>query len=113
MAADSYGTAHLYGVSGTISTATVLSTSFDEERRNQDETANESGIVIERRYDDTHTTGTITIRIQAGYTIPSAGDTIAYDSTTYEITGVGRTQEQRGMREVTIAVLKSEGITYA
>ena len=112
MAINDHGTAHLYGVSGTITNATVISTSFEHERVNAATTEDESGNQIERRYDDTHDRGSITLRIQSAYTIPTAGATITYDSLEYEITSVSEPQEQKGFREITVNVLKSEFITY-
>lgn len=113
MAEDSFGTAHVWGVAGSVSSATVIAFNVDSERVNTGTVEDEDGNQIERRYDDTHDRGTITLRYQSGYSIPSAGDTITYDSSTYEITNVGQAQVNRGMREITLSILKSEFISYS
>lgn len=113
MAAKTKGIAHLYGITGTISNATVLSVSFKDSHKLEDATVDESGVEIERRYDDEQTEGTITIRIRSGYTIPTVGSNLTYESATYEITSVDRTQEAKGFRTVVLSVKKSEGISYA
>lgn len=113
MPATVKGTAHLYGISGTIANATVLSVNFKDAHKLEDATTDENGVEIERRYDDVQTEGTITIRIRSGYTVPTIGSNITYDAATYEITGIDRAQEAKGFRTVVINVKKSAGITYA
>ena len=112
MAATTYGTAHLYGVSLTVLNATVLDFKIDEECANTDNTLDETGKVIERRYDDKTKTGSITLRIRTAYTIPTPGESVVFETVTYEITKVGRTQQQKGFRTVELSIMRSEGITY-
>jgi hypothetical protein len=107
-----YGTAHLYGVSGTIANVTVLSADFSQKNLIEDTTENESGQVIERRYDDLQDEGTITVKIRTAYTIPTAGATLVYETITYEITEVGKKQVNKGFRTVELKVKKSEHISY-
>lgn len=111
MAAKDYGTAHLYGIAGTISNASVQDFSLDEELANKATTEDENGNVIERRSDDNTKTGSITIKIRSLYTIPSAGDILTYDSVKYEITKVGRVQKNKDFRLVTLSIVTSEGVT--
>lgn len=106
-----YGTAHLYGVSGTITNATVLSFSLDHSHGVDDNTVNESGQMIERRYDDIIQEGTITLRIQATYTIPAIGTVLVYETIRYEITGLTNAQEAQGFRTITFRIKRSEYIT--
>lgn len=112
MAAKVFGTAHLYGVSGTISNATVTDFKNKSSLKNTAETQNESGNEIERRRDDQHNEATITIKIRTGYTIPEPGSTLVYETVTWEIVDVEKVQNNRGHRLVTLNLLNSEFVTY-
>lgn len=112
MAATVKGTAHLYGVSGTVSNATVLSFRRKKTTANNAETTDENGNIIERRYDDQTVEATITIRPRSGYTEPEVGGTIAYAGVTYEITDVEESQQAKSHREFVLNIKKSEGISY-
>ncbi|MCM8526670.1 MAG: hypothetical protein NE327_09155 [Lentisphaeraceae bacterium] len=113
MAAKTFGTVHLYGVNGTHSDATVLSVNKTKNHALEDQTENESGVVIERRYDDETEEITLTCRFQSGYTSPSIGTTFAYDGTTYEVTQVANSEENKGYRTEEISGKKSEGVSYS
>lgn len=112
MAATILGEAHLYGVAGTVTNATVLSFRDKQSCKNTAETMDESGNEIERRYDDLHTEATLTIRLQASYTRPAPGSTITYDSVVYEVVDTEKNTVQKGFRELTLNVKKSAGISY-
>jgi hypothetical protein len=112
MAATVLGTAHLYGVSGTVTNATVLSFSQRTFAANTAQTEDESGNVIERRYDDTTNEATITIRLRTAYTPPTIGSTITYSTVTYEVVDIERSEQNKGFREMTINLIKSAGISY-
>lgn len=115
--ATTFGTVHLYGISGTITNATVVSTDFTEEHLNQAATVDENGNQIERRYDDLGHSGSITIRLQSGYTIPAAATQLSWNdgqtTSTYEITSLGKAQEAQGHRQVTLNVRRSANIAYS
>jgi len=113
MAATILGTAHLYGVSGTVTNATVLSFRDKQSCKNVSETLDESGKEIERRYDDLQTEATLVVRTRSSYSRPTPGSTVVYDSVTYEVVDTEKNTVQKGFREVTLNVKKSEGITYA
>lgn len=113
MAAVVNGTAHLFGISGTVSNATVLEFSLDDEFANKAQTENESGNVIERRSDDITKTGSITIKIRSGYSIPTVGSNLSYDSVAYEITKVGRAQKNKDFRTVTLGIITSEFVSLS
>lgn len=112
MAAKTFGIAHLYGVSGTITNATVMSVNFSDSHGVEDATVDESGIEIERRYDDVRTEGTITLKLRSTYTMPTVGTTFVWKTVTYEITKIDKPEEAKGYRTITVTVKKSEGITY-
>lgn len=113
MAATVLGTAHLYGVEGTITNATVLK--FDDKlsAKNTATTADEDGNEIERRYDDFHNDASITLRMRSGYSIPNPGTTLTYNSVTYEVVDASKSTQNKGFREVTLTIKKSAEITYS
>lgn len=110
---NDYGLAHLYGISGSIANATVLAFKETGKCANVDKTDNEQGNCVERRYDDLTYDADITIRMRSGYTIPTAGTTLTYESVTYEITEVGRTQVNKGFRTIELKLTRSANITYS
>lgn len=107
----SYGTALLYGVSATITSAKVLDFSLDTTPAYVAEAMNESGNVITRRYDDNTNEGSISLMFLSDYVLPTAGATMAYDSVTYEVTKVGRRSTQRGFRTLELSIKSSANIT--
>ena len=113
MAATVLGTAHLYGVEGTQSNATVLK--FDDKlsAANVASTEDESGNVIERRYDDFTNDASITVRMRTSFSIPNPGSTLTYNSITYEVVDVAKTTQNKGFRECTINLKKSANISYS
>lgn len=113
MAAVVNGTAHLFGISGTVSNATVLDFSQDDEFANKTTTENETGNVIERRSDDITKTASITLKIRSGYSIPAVGTNLTYDAVVYEITKVGRVQKNKEHRTVQLSLITSEFVTLS
>jgi hypothetical protein len=106
-----HGTAHVFGVAGTITTATVQSFSLDEDEQNKTNTLNESGNEIERRRDDKIQSGTITLRYQSGYAIAASGDVITYDSVNYEVDTVGNSETNNAHVVVTYSIKTTEYVT--
>lgn len=113
MAATVLGTAHLYGVEGTVSNATVLKFDVKTSFKNQGTTEDESGNEIERRYDDIHNDATITLRLRSAYTVPTLGTTITYNSIVYEIVEHTKNTVNKGFRELTMTIKKSAGVAYS
>jgi len=116
MASSTKGTAHLHGISGgvaVITTATVISFSIDKEHANKLVTVNEIGNKIEDTRDDLTSTGTITLKIRSGYTVAAAFSTISYNSVTYQINKVGRTEQAADFTIVTYDIETSEYITLS
>lgn len=115
--ATTLGTVHLYGISGTITNATVVSTDLTDEHLNQATSVDENGNQIERRYDDLGESGSITIRMKNGYSIPNVATTLSWNNgqatNTYEITSIGKTQEASGHRQVTLNVMRSANVSYS
>lgn len=103
MAAKNFGTIHLYGIqagTGAVTNATVLGFTKNESHAVEEETANESGQVIELRLDDVRVDATIRLRMQALYTETAIGLTLTYDSVVYIIVSKGRSEENRGFAEL-------------
>lgn len=100
MAAKNFGTVHVYGIGGTVASATVQSFSKNENHALEDETIDESGHVIEVLLDDVRVEATITLRIQSIYSESAIGGTLAYDGTTYIIISKGRSEENKGFTTV-------------
>lgn len=107
-----YGTAHLYGISGSIANATVTAFKLTEKHLNQDHVEDEAGHEIERRYDDLGHDADITLRIRSAYTIPVAASTLVYETATYEVVEVGQSQVGRGYRTLDLKLKNSANITY-
>lgn len=108
MAAKTFGVAHLYGVSGRITNATVLSFTNDETHLQEDTTIDEDGRKIEDRFDDVANEATIVIRMRAAYTKPAIGTILVYDTVSYIITSISRAEEVKGYRTLTIKIRNSE-----
>lgn len=111
MAAVTRGTAHLYGIDGTISGATVQDFKQKDQHQNTDSTVDESGNEIERRYDDLAKEATITLKIQSGYSIPTVASTLSYKSITWEIVSIEKVETAKGFRMVTLNLKKTEYVT--
>lgn len=116
MAATVKGTAHLFGIIAgvaAITNATVVGFDITDQHNNRAQTVNELGNQIEDRFDDLHKTGTITIRIQSGYTVPAAATVITYNSVAYLITSVQRQESSTDFVQITFNIEKKEYISLA
>lgn len=113
MAAVVKGTAHLYGIAGTQSNATVLNFREKLNTANNATTENESGNIIERRYDDITKEASITLRQRTSWTAPAVGDQLTYNSVIYIVVDVEKSETNKGFRESTLNLITSEGITLS
>ena len=113
MAATIKGTAHLYGVEGTYSSATVESFDVKTSCKVVAGTEDENGVEIERRYDDIHNDATMVIRLRSGATIPTVGSTVTYNSITYEVVDHSKATKNKDFRRLTLTLKKSEGVSYS
>ena len=111
MASITHGTAHVFGVAGTVTDTTVQSFNVTGDHQLKTNTLDEQGREIERRRDDETQTGSITLRIQTGYTLPTVGSIIAYDSVNYEVDTVDRAETNGDYVAVTLSIKTSEYIT--
>jgi hypothetical protein len=116
MAATVKGTAHLFGISAgvaSITKATVVSFDTTKQHNNRAQTVNEEGNQIEDRFDDLHETGSITIRIQTGYTEPAAASVLTYDEVAYLITSVQRQESSSDFVQLTLTIEKKANISLS
>jgi len=116
MALTTKGTAHLYGIVGgvaIVTNATVLSFSLTKANANVNQTKNEIGNEIERRYDDLHEDGSITLRPRSGFTALVPGANYTYNSVMFEIVSEAREEANEGFVSLTYAIKKSEYITLS
>ena len=113
MALTTLGTAHVYGISGTIANAAVQSFSIKKDFQNRSSTLDESGNEIERRMDDTIAEGSITIRFTSAYTEPVPGATLSYDTVTYEIVSVDLAETNNGHAQYTLSIKTTENVSLA
>jgi hypothetical protein len=111
MAAVVKGIAHLFGAAGTVTNATVLSFRDALSPALSEFTEDENGVVIEHRMDDRTNDASITIRQKSGYTAPAIGDALTYNAVAYYVVSVERSEQNKGFREITLTLRKSEGIT--
>jgi len=110
------GTPHLYGISGgvgVIADCTVISFDLDSEHANKGETVDEIGNLIEERYDDLTSTGTITLRPRAAFTPLTLGGAYTYNTVAFTVISEGRKEQQKGFISLTYKIKKSEFITPA
>jgi hypothetical protein len=119
MAASSKGTAHFFGIGGTITNATIVSINTSKSFELNETTEDESGVTIETHRDNRVFTASVTLRMKSGYTFPDIGDTLALaglDDTdfnkTYEITEKGQVYQNNQHVEQTLELVHHEGITY-
>lgn len=114
MAAVTKGTAHVYGVQGSVTGGTVQSFSRKKSFQNTASTVDEDGNEIERRSDDLLTEATIELKIKtSGYTDIAPGATLTYDSVAYEVISNDRKEEAKGHTIVTLTVKTSEYVSLA
>ena len=111
MSTITHGVSHIFGIEGTITDATVQSFNVTGDHQLKTNTLDEMGREIERRRDDETQTGSITLRIQTGYTLPTVGSIIAYNSVNYEVDTVDRAETNGDYVAITLAIKTSEYVT--
>tara|TARA_R110000868_G_scaffold56322_5_gene174335 strand:+ start:111 stop:461 length:351 start_codon:yes stop_codon:yes gene_type:complete len=115
MSLTTKGTPHLYGIQGGIAimtNCTVISFSLTKANKNTGETQDEIGNEIERRYDDLHQDGSITIRPRTGFTSLVPGANYTYDGVEFEVVSEGNEEQNQGFVALTYTIKKSEYVAY-
>ena len=114
MAAVELGTAHLFGIQagvGAVTNATVYSFSTTKSFQNDTSVVNEIGNQTLHRGDDEIIEGSISLRIQAGYSEPALFSTLSYDGESYYITSVDNAESNTDYVNLTLSIRQAEYIT--
>ena len=108
-----HGTAYLYGVSGSITSAAVQSFQIKDEHQNNTTVMDENGNEVTNRHDDLVTEGTIVLKHLTLYT-PSAAETVlTYETIKYRVTSIDKNQVNNDFREITYSIKTTENVTLA
>lgn len=113
MAAKSFGTVFLYGITGTLTNGAVQSFKLKSEQKNTATTDDEFGNEIERRRDDNHDEATIEFKYRSTYTIPNTSDILVYESASWELVTVDRNEGGKTHRMLSLSIKKSQYINSA
>lgn len=113
MATVTKGTAHIYGISGTVTGLTVQSYSVGKSFANADEVTNAAGVVIAVRYSDERTSLTVEGLVPSSYTA-SIGDNLSFTGNglafSGHITAITESGEAKGFMRISITAVDFEGI---
>jgi hypothetical protein len=116
MATKTQGTAHIYGIAGTVSGLTVQSYTTSKSYANADEVVDGTGVVKTVRYSDERTNLTVEGLVPSSFTaaIGSAlaftGNGLAFSG---HITQVEERGESKGFMRISVTAVQYEGITSA
>lgn len=89
------GTAHIYGINGTVTGLTVQSYTVTESFANADEVTDSSGYVICVRYSDKRTALTVEGLVPTSYSA-NIGDSLSFTGNGIAFTGHITQKEERG-----------------
>jgi hypothetical protein len=113
MATITKGTAHIYGISGSVTGLTVQSYSVGKSFANADEVTNSAGVVIAVRYSDERTSLTVEGLVPSSYTA-SIGDNLSFTGNglafSGHITAITESGEAKGFMRISITAVDFEGI---
>ena len=114
MATVTKGTAHIYGISGTVTGLTVQSYSVGKSFANADEVTDKNGLVIAVRYSDERTSLTVEGLVPSGYTA-RLGDNLSFTGNGIAFTGhivsIEERGEAKGFMRISITGQDFEGIS--
>jgi hypothetical protein len=107
------GTAHIYGINGSITGLTVQSYSVGKSFANADEVTDKNGVVIGVRYSDERTTLSVEGLVPSGYTA-NIGDNLTFTGNGIAFSGHIQSIEERGEAKgymrISITGIDYEGI---
>lgn len=113
MATTQKGTAHIFGINGSVTGLTVQSYSVGKSFANADEVTNAQGVVIGVRYSDERTTLSVEGLVPSSYTA-SVGDNLTFTgngiSFSGHITQIEERGEAKGYMRISITGIDYEGI---
>lgn len=107
------GTAHIFGIDGTVSGLTVQSYSVGKSFANADEVTDEQGIVIGVRYSDERVSLSVEGLVPSNY-IANIGDSLNFtgNNMAFEghITALEERGEAKGYMRISVTAIQYEGI---
>jgi hypothetical protein len=107
------GTAHIFGISGSVTGLTIQSYSVGKSFANADEVTDKNGIVIAVRYSDERTSLSVEGLVASGYTA-SIGDNLTFTGNgiafTGHITAIEERGEAKGYMRISVTAVDYEGI---
>lgn len=109
------GTAHIYGINGTVTGLTVQSYTVTSSWANADEVTNAQGEVIAIRYSDKRTNLTVEGLVPVSYGA-AIGDALTFTGNGIAFTGGHITQieergEAKGFMRISVTAVKFENVT--
>jgi hypothetical protein len=119
MAAEVQGTAHVFGIAGTLTNLTIQGIVGSHGFELNQTTENQTGVTIETRRDNRKLSLTINARMQSAYTMPAIGDAVAITglqdplNVTYELIRIGQTYANADYLELELELEKYEGVTVS
>jgi hypothetical protein len=108
--AITYGTAHAYGLNGTLEFATIQSDDLSKKKALDVEVTDEYGVVITDRLDDTRTETSVSGVLKVKSTYPVIGEQFTYDGVQYIIKDVSDSGTNNGFRKVSLKLVKYQNI---
>ena len=116
MAAVSKGTAHVYGISGSVTNLTVQSYTVTRSFENDDKVAGEHGRTITHRLDGRTNEISIEGVLQSASFSIAIGDTLTFSGNEISFSGVVTRIEDRGQAKgfslISLSAVSYEDITY-
>lgn len=113
MATVTKGTAHIYGISGSVTGLTIQSYSVGKSFANADEITNAAGQVIAVRYSDERTSLSVEGLVPSGYSA-SIGDNLTFTGNGISFSGhivsLEERGEAKGFMRISITGMDYEGI---
>jgi hypothetical protein len=105
-----FGVSHVFGLYDTVNFVTLQSDDISRKPALDVEVMDENGVVITDRLDDERIETSLSGVLKTGATVPSVGQTLAYDSISYIIKNVDDAGTNNGFRKVTLKLVKYQGI---
>jgi hypothetical protein len=107
------GTAHIYGINGSVTGLTIQSYSVGKSFANADEVTNATGVVIGVRYSDERTSLSLEGLVPTSYSA-TIGDNLSFTGNgiafTGHITAIEERGEAKGYMRISVTAVDFEGI---
>jgi hypothetical protein len=106
-----YGVTHVFGIYGTENFITIQSDDLTQRQALDVEVTDETGRVITNRLDDIRLETTISGVLKDSATIPTVGNQLTYNGTSYIIKDVTNNGTNNGFRKVSCKLVKYQLIS--